>query len=109
MNDALEKLTFEELRNACRGGGVGGFLPATKQIGSVAALPGIVHRSIGLPDVHSGYGFAVGNTAAFDMSDPEAVVSPGKVTVHICRQVKHSPSETEYGCLSFSCLSFLVP
>lgn len=35
-------------------------------------------RSIGLPDVHSGYGFAIGNMAAFDMSDPEAVVSPGK-------------------------------
>nr|ACO95330.1 hypothetical protein [Dasypus novemcinctus] len=79
VNDALEKLMFEELRNACRGGGVGGFLPAMKQIGNVAALPGIVHRSIGLPDVHSGYGFAIGNMAAFDMSDPEAVVSPGGV------------------------------
>ncbi|XP_061524209.1 RNA-splicing ligase RtcB homolog isoform X3 [Phycodurus eques] len=70
---------FEELRNACRGGGVGGFLPAMKQIGNVAALPGIVHRSIGLPDVHSGYGFAIGNMAAFDMNDPDAVVSPGGV------------------------------
>ncbi|XP_030771154.1 tRNA-splicing ligase RtcB homolog [Rhinopithecus roxellana] len=46
VNDALEKLMFEELRNACRGGGVGGFLPAMKQIGNVAALPGIVHRII---------------------------------------------------------------
>ncbi|KAL4822558.1 hypothetical protein H8958_007818 [Nasalis larvatus] len=45
VNDALEKLMFEELRNACRGGGVGGFLPAMKQIGNVAALPGIVHVS----------------------------------------------------------------
>ncbi|XP_061618651.1 RNA-splicing ligase RtcB homolog isoform X3 [Phyllopteryx taeniolatus] len=43
VNDPLEKLMFEELRNACRGGGVGGFLPAMKQIGNVAALPGIVH------------------------------------------------------------------
>ncbi|KAF4022623.1 hypothetical protein G4228_014487 [Cervus hanglu yarkandensis] len=43
VNDSLEKLMFEELRNACRGGGVGGFLPAMKQIGNVAALPGIVH------------------------------------------------------------------
>uniref|UniRef100_A0A8C6XQY6 3'-phosphate/5'-hydroxy nucleic acid ligase n=1 Tax=Naja naja TaxID=35670 RepID=A0A8C6XQY6_NAJNA len=75
VNDPLEKLMFEELRNAC----AGGFLPAMKQIGNVAALPGIVHRSIGLPDVHSGYGFAIGNMAAFDMSDPEAVVSPGGV------------------------------
>lgn len=77
MNDSLEKLMFEELRNACRGGGhhsqfnplksspqvcltspvsysfifllssgVGGFLPAMKQIGNVAALPGIIHVSV---------------------------------------------------------------
>ena len=26
-----------------------------------------------MPDVHSGYGFAIGNVAAFDMSDPEAI------------------------------------
>lgn len=32
-----------------------------------------------MPDVHSGYGFAIGNVAAFDMADPEAVVSPGGV------------------------------
>jgi len=48
-----------------------------KQIANVAALPGIVGRSIGLPDMHSGYGFAIGNMAAFDMDDPKAVVSPG--------------------------------
>lgn len=34
---------------------------------------------MGLPDVHSGYGFAIGNMAAFDMNDPEAIVSPGGV------------------------------
>lgn len=51
---------FEELRNACRPGAIGGFLPGMKQIANVAALPGIVYRSIGLPDVHSGYGFAIG-------------------------------------------------
>ena len=33
---------------------------------------------MGLPDVHSGYGFAIGNMAAFDTSDPQSVVSPGK-------------------------------
>ena len=32
-----------------------------------------------MPDVHSGYGFAIGNVAAFDMADTEAVVSPGGV------------------------------
>ncbi|CAK8689296.1 RNA-splicing ligase RtcB homolog [Clavelina lepadiformis] len=78
VNDHLEKLMLEELRNSCRGN-IGGFLPGVKQIANVAALPGIVKNSIGLPDVHSGYGFAIGNMAAFDMDDPEAIVSPGGV------------------------------
>jgi len=80
VNSALEKLMFDELRNFSRQtSSVGGFLPAVKQIANVAALPGIIGRSIGLPDVHSGYGFAIGNIAAFDMSDPKAIVSPGGV------------------------------
>ncbi|CAM9414117.1 unnamed protein product, partial [Scytosiphon promiscuus] len=78
-NARLEELTFEELRQQSGGKAGGGFLPAVKQIANVAALPGIVKGSIGLPDVHSGYGFAVGNVAAFDMADPDAVVSPGAV------------------------------
>jgi len=79
VNAPLEKLMLEELRNSCRPGQVGGFLPGVKQIANVAALPGIVGHSVGLPDVHSGYGFAIGNMAAFDMDDPQAVVSPGGV------------------------------
>lgn len=57
-------MMFEELKCAQTGGGVGGFLPAVKQIANVASLPGIVGASIALPDVHSGYGFAIGNVAA---------------------------------------------
>ncbi|OQR76162.1 tRNA-splicing ligase RtcB-like [Tropilaelaps mercedesae] len=60
-------------------GGIGGFLPGVKQIANVAALPGIVGNSIGLPDIHSGYGFAIGNMAAFDINNPLSVVSPGGV------------------------------
>lgn len=45
--------------------GKGGFLPGVKQIGNVAALPGIVGYSIGLPDIHSGYGFAIGKSHSF--------------------------------------------
>lgn len=78
MNKHLEELIFEELRNSCKGP-IGGFLPAVKQIGNVAALPGIVNKSIGLPDVHSGYGFAIGNVAAFDMANKRSIVSPGGV------------------------------
>ena len=36
-------------------------LPSLYQIGNAAALPGIVGYSIGLPDIHCGYGFAIGN------------------------------------------------
>lgn len=36
---------FDELRNFTRSGDYGGFLPGMKQIGNVAALPGIVHVS----------------------------------------------------------------
>lgn len=78
-NEALQEMIFDELRAFNASGGYGGFLPAVKQIANVAALPGIVRHSIGLPDLHSGYGFAIGNVAAFDMSDPNAIVSPGGV------------------------------
>jgi tRNA-splicing ligase RtcB (3'-phosphate/5'-hydroxy nucleic acid ligase) len=79
VNESLRELLWEELEHYTAAAGVGGFLPAVKQIANVAALPGIVRASIGLPDVHSGYGFSIGNVAAFDMNDPAAVVSPGGV------------------------------
>lgn len=80
VNPQLEKLVFGELELACeRTSDGGGFLPAVKQIANVATLPGIVAGSLAMPDLHSGYGFAIGNVAAFDMDDPEAVVSPGGV------------------------------
>lgn len=60
----------------------------------------LFQRSIGLPDVHSGYGFAIGNMAAFDMNDPEAVVSPGKVLVSRGFSVLCGLSETV--CISQS-------
>jgi tRNA-splicing ligase RtcB len=51
---------------------------AVKQVANVAELPGIVGRSIGMPDIHWGYGFAIGGVAAFDPSEG-GVVSPGGV------------------------------
>ncbi len=42
VNDHLERLMFDELKNSCRFGATGGFLPGVKQIANVAALPGIV-------------------------------------------------------------------
>ncbi|MDQ7783898.1 MAG: RtcB family protein [Desulfomonilaceae bacterium] len=47
------------------------------QVYNVAHLPGIVGRSMAMPDVHWGYGFPIGGVAAFDPD--EGVVSPGGV------------------------------
>jgi tRNA-splicing ligase RtcB len=48
-----------------------------QQVANVATLPGIVGPSLAMPDIHWGYGFAIGGVAAFDLSD--GVVSPGGV------------------------------
>lgn len=75
----LKSLLDAELQQYHDAAQLGGFVPAVRQIANVASLPGIVKASIALPDVHSGYGFAIGNVAAFDMANPDAVVSPGGV------------------------------
>ena len=48
-----------------------------EQVANVACLPGIVGRSLAMPDIHWGYGFPIGGVAAFDMKD--GIVSPGGV------------------------------
>ena len=50
---------------------------AVEQIVNVACLPGVQRFSIGLPDIHFGYGFPIGGVAAF--STRNGVVSPGGV------------------------------
>jgi len=47
------------------------------QIKNVAMLPGIIKKSIAMPDAHQGYGFSIGGVAAFDLK--KGVVSPGGV------------------------------
>lgn len=60
-----------------------GMIPALIQVANVATLPGIVGHSLAMPDVHAGYGFAIGirvflgNVAAFDELD--GIVSPGGI------------------------------
>ncbi len=49
-----------------------------QQVANVASLPGIVKHSIGMPDIHWGYGFPIGGVAAFDPSEG-GVISPGGV------------------------------
>jgi tRNA-splicing ligase RtcB len=48
-----------------------------QQVKNVATLPGIVGKSIAMPDAHLGYGFSIGGVAAFDLD--KGVISPGGV------------------------------
>ncbi len=48
---------------------------AMEQLANIASLPGIQMHSIGLPDMHYGYGAPIGSVAAFDVN--EGGVSPG--------------------------------
>ncbi len=49
-----------------------------KQIANVAALPGIVGYSVGLPDVHAGYGFAIGKLIISSLTyDPRSCLVKG--------------------------------
>ncbi len=50
---------------------------ALEQVANVAFLPGIVAASLAMPDIHWGYGFAVGGVAATRVDD--GVISPGGV------------------------------
>jgi len=48
-----------------------------EQAMNVACLPGIVGKSLAMPDIHQGYGFPIGGVAATDWQ--KGVVSPGGV------------------------------
>jgi tRNA-splicing ligase RtcB (3'-phosphate/5'-hydroxy nucleic acid ligase) len=50
---------------------------SVEQVANVAALPGIQKASLAMPDIHTGYGFAIGGVAAFDLND--GIISPGGV------------------------------
>ena len=50
---------------------------AFQQVINVSFLPGITGRSLAMPDIHYGYGFAIGGVAATRVQD--GVVSPGGV------------------------------
>lgn len=50
---------------------------APEQAANVACLPGIVGKSLAMPDIHWGYGFPIGGVAAFDSES--GVISPGGI------------------------------
>ncbi len=66
-----------------------------EQVANVATLPGIQRASLAMPDVHWGYGFAIGGVAA---TDPEqgGVVSPGGVGYDINCGVRLLRSDLEW-------------
>lgn len=59
---------------------------AINQVINVATLPGIVKYSLAMPDIHSGYGFAIGGVAA--TKHPEGAISPGGVGYDISCSVR---------------------
>ena len=59
MSETFAALLFAELKQFLESKGKS-FPPALLQVANVASLPGIVGASVGLPDIHSGYGFAIG-------------------------------------------------
>lgn len=64
------------------------------QVANVATLPGIVGRSFAMPDIHHGYGFAIGGVAAFDAE--EGIISPGGVGYDINCGVRLVRSSLHY-------------
>ncbi|HEX2711945.1 MAG TPA: RtcB family protein [Candidatus Acidoferrales bacterium] len=50
---------------------------SVEQAMNVACLPGIVGRSLAMPDIHQGYGFPIGGVAATNLH--KGVISPGGV------------------------------
>jgi tRNA-splicing ligase RtcB len=69
---------------------------AFEQVANVAFLPGIVHYSLAMPDIHWGYGFPIGGVAATRLKD--GVISPGGVGFDIncgVRLVRTSLTEDE--------------
>jgi len=59
---------------------------APEQAANVACMPGIVGRSLAMPDIHWGYGFPIGGVAAFDAET--GVISPGGIGYDINCGVK---------------------
>ncbi len=64
-----------------------------QQVMNVACLPGIVGRSMAMPDIHWGYGFPIGGVAAFDVET--GIISPGGVGYDINCGVRLMRSELD--------------
>ena len=68
---------------------------AAEQVANVATMPGIVGKSMAMPDIHWGYGFPIGGVAAFDYD--EGVISPGGIGYDVNCLAKDSRILTAHG------------
>jgi tRNA-splicing ligase RtcB (3'-phosphate/5'-hydroxy nucleic acid ligase) len=66
-----------------------------EQVKNVAMLPGIVEKSLAMPDAHQGYGFSVGGVAAFDLE--KGIISPGGIGYDINCLTGDTRILTEFG------------
>ena len=79
---------------------------ALEQIANVAYLPGIQKYSIGLPDIHQGYGFSIGGVAALSAED--GGISPGGVGYDINCGVRLLRTDLSYSSLQEKDVKMLV-
>ncbi|GLZ08275.1 RNA-splicing ligase RtcB [Actinomadura sp. NBRC 104412] len=71
---------------------------ALDQVANVATLPGVVGASYAMPDIHWGYGFAIGGVAATDPREG-GVVSPGGVGFDISCGVRLLAADLDFSGL----------
>eukprot|EP01059_Diplonema_ambulator_P020399 TRINITY_DN34179_c0_g1_i1.p1 TRINITY_DN34179_c0_g1~~TRINITY_DN34179_c0_g1_i1.p1 ORF type:complete len:520 (+),score=140.74 TRINITY_DN34179_c0_g1_i1:42-1562(+) len=79
VHGGMSNHVVEEVREFANNKGKRRILPTLLQLANSASLPGALGPVIGLPDLHCGYGFAIGSVCAVDAEDPNSVVSPGGV------------------------------
>ncbi len=66
---------------------------ALDQVINVSSLPGIVKASIGMADIHPGYGFPIGGVAAFDPEDGVVVAGGVGFDINCGVRLLSSPLE----------------
>ena len=70
------EMMIDEVLSGTKGGT--SFTPSLVQLANAATLPGSVGTAVGLPDIHTGYGFAIGSAIATDI-DMDGAICPGGI------------------------------
>ena len=88
----VDEDTATELVEEARGGAEWNSLD---QVMNVASLPGIVKASIGLADIHPGYGFPIGGVGAFEKESGVAVAGGVGFDINCGVRLLRTPLNTE--------------